>query len=234
MMKLKVAGLMLLLAAYSPVGFSMMESDLTSMGPACSGRTKEIPQDVKSDPVYGLTIHAIDWVDIDADGHCDIVGYTQVSIDDQGEQSVIFFMSRGKRYIRNIDYGAGRTLKVTPIYLKRGGPAYLVIYWTESSSSLPGYTVRRWDFSKSGLEYVEFYDFQKYSAEKNNPDAVTVMLFYIRELVEKTTKALERSNQPRWVYNEIYALANTIDSDRYPQLYETLTKLSEKVLVPSH
>jgi hypothetical protein len=221
----------LLLLVYSQASFSMTESDLTSMAPACSGRTKEIPQDVKSDPVYGRTIHAIDWIDIDADGRCDVVAYTQVSIDDQGEQSVIFFMSRGNRYIRNIDYDAGRTLKVTPIYLKAGGPPYLVTHRTESKGNLPNHLVSRWSAKTGTVEWVKSLDLSKYSVDNfNEANATTVMLFYIRNLIETTSKSVEQNKQPGWVYDEIYALSNTVDSELYPELSKALVTLSDKVL----
>jgi hypothetical protein len=220
----------LLLLVYSQASFSMTESELTTKAPACNGRMTGIPQDARSDPIYGL-IHSIDWTDIDADGQCDIVDYTQQSMDDEGEETATMFMSRGNRYVRNLAYNVGRTLKVIPIYLKAGGPPYLVIHKTQSKGNLPDHTVWRWNARTGKVEWVEFHNLSKYNVEHaNDVEANTVMLFYVRNLIETTSKSVEQNKQPGWVYDEIYALSNTVDNELYPELSKALVALSDKVL----
>lgn len=234
MTKLKVVGLMLMLA-YSQIGFSMTESDLTAKTPACVGKTKTIPQEVKSEPTLGSSMRAVDWLDIDADGQCDIVAFSQESMEDEGEQVLMFFMRRNKRYVYDSYDMAGRTMKLTPIYIKNGGPPFLVIHRTESKSSPPEYVVRRWEIKSAKFVTYKFLGLEKIDVERfNDAEATTAMLFYVRHLIEKTTKQLELGDQPFWLYEEIAGLAKRMDGDRYPELSEMLFQLSDKLLKSSH
>jgi len=226
---------LLLFLVYNPSGFTMLESELTIKAPVCDGNAKTIPKEVKTEPAFGSGMRTFDNLDLDADGQCDIVAYSQESMDDDGEQVFMFFMSRNKRYVYHSYDMSGRTIKLTPIYLKNGGPPFLVIHKTQSKSSLPDYVVRRWDIKSKKIVTVNFLGFDKLDIEKfNDADATTIMLFYVRSLIGQTAKQLRLGEQPLWLYEEVTEIARRMDSDRYPELSASLIQLSEKMVNTSH
>jgi len=228
--KFGMVGFMLIMA-YSQSGFALTEADLTFKAPACEGKPKNIPQEVKTEPTFGASMRAMNILDLDADGQCDIVAFSQKTMDDEEEQVFTFFLKRNKKFVFDSYDMAGRTVNITPVYLKIGGPPFLVIHRTQSRSSPQNYVVRRWDRKSEKIVSSIFMGFDKLNIEKfNDADATTIMLFYVRGLIEKTTKQLDLGEQPSWLYDEINELAMSMDNDRYPELSTTLTQLTEKMM----